>query len=386
MGALPAIGVWRGRHSTEVPTKSINLADFWLPSERPKEQPAQQKTPATTSRRSAPRHDTNYCRVMLRLVMLALVHATMVTSQSACADGDMQFSYNGTYGTLAIYFAGSNISESCSSIAQWGQFLADDPSRPLTADEVCLITIDQLAPYLARAPEGAGITYVRDVCSASCGMCPPPPPPSTTSPCVDADMNWNGIFENQMALTGVDESCAGLSQWTDIFSLGSIEATCAQDLAGFAAGMAGFGLVWAPPVDTYDRIGDVCAKSCNYAVCPPTPPTLPPEAPPPPALCGSAEHLDAIMVTDISLDGNLRDKRLQAGDARAQHDQDGSNIDRSQLHVFTAAVGMCGNTCRAAYEFGRLTGINVTGGSTTLCYNRSSYSCLLYTSPSPRDS
>ena len=49
---------------------------------------------------------------MLRLVMLALVHATMVTSQSACADGDMQFSYNGTYGTLAIYFAADNISES----------------------------------------------------------------------------------------------------------------------------------------------------------------------------------------------------------------------------------------------------------------------------------
>ena len=164
------------------------------------------------------------------------------------------------------------------------------------------------------------------------------------------------------------ETCDAFDQWLVYFNsiahAGAPSTTknmlCSATLTGMAGYLAGHDIYYSPPAELAGAtLGAVCAKTCEYGACPPSPPTPPPAAPPPPAACGSPEDIDASAIRDTSPAANLRDRRLQVGGARG--------IDRDRLHVLAPAIGMCGHTCIAAYEFAMQTGIRVKVVRVPIC-------------------
>lgn len=244
----------------------------------------------------------------------------------------------------------------CSELQEIGAFLAPIVLEPpWDVATTCLQDLGTWQQLGISVTPTAGL--ISAVCLHSCSACSPPPPPPRGE-CVDHDMNWNGII---MALAGsaeadgsnvpvpASETCPDLmvcattrpspkqctlivyvayvpwQDWRPFIGASqySMEDVCKIELRSIATTSSNpyhstLESYYTPPEGFEElSIGHVCALTCGFGMCPPSPPVPPPSVPPPPNVCGSPEDVLAESIADVSMEANLRDERLQAGDGRA---------------------------------------------------------------------
>ena len=217
--------------------------------------------------------------------------------------------------------------------------------------------------------------YCADQMKGSCSACCPYQELQECAPCeqmfhccppacFDADLGTMELADG----TVVDMTCNWAIYRSPMLS-GPAER-CSYSMDAYSANVLSHQATrWTPPSGygpTNNSFADACPGTCSYhglGPCTPgqqqAPPsaTPPPQVPPSTAQCGSEARMGETIITDTSDTGLLRDHRLHTTTTESS-DQPG--IDRTRLNVFVPGVGMCGTTCIAAFEFSRLTNINVT--------------------------